>query len=82
MITVEENSARHQHVLDVLEVKHREAKAHVATCERNGWAEALSEAEAELDDWALLYDAVSDGLLARLKAEHEKYKALVAGGVL
>lgn len=81
MSSFENNAKVYSHVLEVLDAELAKAKQHVDTCERNGWVEALADAQQEWDHWALLYDAVSDGLIENLAADSAKYEALVGAAV-
>jgi hypothetical protein len=81
MSSHENNAKVYAHVLEVLDAELAKAKRSVDMCEREGWVEALADARRELDHWALLYDAVADGLLETLAAESEKYKALAGSAV-
>lgn len=81
MSSYENNVKVYGHVLEVLDTELAKAKQSVDTCERNGWAEALVDAKQEWGHWALLYDAVADGLIDNLVAENEKYKALTSAAV-
>lgn len=81
MSSVENNAKVYAHVLEILNAELTKAKRSVDTCERNGWAEALADAQQEWDHWALLYDAVADGLIQNLAAESEQYKALAGSAV-
>lgn len=76
MSSYENNVKVYGHVLEILDAELAKAKRSVDTCEREGWVEALADAKAKWDHWALLYDAVSDGLIDDLAAESEKFKAL------
>lgn len=76
MSSYENNAKVYSHVLEVLDAELTKAKRSVDTCEREGWEEALVDAKQVWDHWALLYDAVADGLLENLAAESAKYKAM------
>jgi hypothetical protein len=81
MSSVENNAKVYGHVLEILDAQLTLAKRDVDWCEREGWVEALADAKQKWDHWALLYDAVADGLLENLAAESEKYKAMAGMAV-
>lgn len=43
--------------------------------------ETAAEAQVRWDDWALLSDAIGNGLMEKLASESEQYKALAGSAV-
>lgn len=81
MSSYENNAKVYGHVLEILDAQVTAAKRDIDRFERQGWAECLADAKAKWDHWALLYDAVSQGLIDDLAAESEKCRSL-AGSVV
>lgn len=74
-------SERYEHMLSVIEQQICAEAFKAAQHEGQGWADIVAEDNARCDDWKVLYDAIGEGLLDRLKAEYADRRALI-GGVL
>lgn len=71
---------RYGHLLPVVEAQIC-AEAFKASQYENFDPETAAEAQARWADWALLRDAIAEGLMEKLAAESEKYKVLTGSGV-
>lgn len=73
-------SEKYEHLLSVIE-KQITAEAYNVSMYEKSDPESAAEAQVRWDDWATLYDAVSEGVLDDVKAENAKYRALIGGAV-
>lgn len=71
---------KYEHMLSVVE-KQITAEAYNVSMYEKSDPESAADAQARWDDWATLYDAISEGLLDDVKAENAKYRALIGGVV-
>lgn len=69
---------RAEHLLSVVEERICAEAFKVAQYEDVD-AETTADAKARWDDWAVLYDALNDGLMDRLKAEYTARRTLIRG---
>lgn len=69
---------RYEHMLSVVEAQICAEAFKVSQYEVTD-PETAAEAKARWDDWAALYDALSEGLLDDLKADFAKRCALIGG---
>lgn len=72
---------KYEHMLSVAEAQICTEAFKAAQHEGQGWADIVAEDNARCDDWKVLYDAISEGLMDRLKAEYASRRALVGGAV-
>lgn len=68
------------HVLAEIQERIDVAERQIAQYEADGWDDCVRAATARRNHWALLYDAVHEGLLGRLAAE-SMARRLSVGGV-
>lgn len=72
---------KYAHILSVLDAALSKAEAELRRFERNGWDDLVPQAQAEWDDFATLYDAISEGALDDIKSEYASRRALIGGAL-
>ena len=69
---------RYKHLLSVIEQQISTEAWKVSMYEKSD-PESAAEAKARWDDWATLYDAISEGAVDDMKSEYASRRALVGG---
>lgn len=62
-------SDKPEYILNLLYAEIFKSEQNLARFTSEGWTECVEEEQARLDNWKLLYDAVDQGLLDKLRED-------------